>query len=209
MVGEVSSELLYVTGFDVESRHEADFNEWYGAEYLPSMLELPGWLGVRRYECLQGEPAFLDVFDLGPEALDVDVVPAPFRDPAFSRWIRDYRARSWRRVFAAGEDPAEAELINLVTVEIAPAHAAAFDRWYSEKHTPEIIACPGWLGGERFHSTRGKAEVMAIYGLEDAERPFATPEYESVVGWEEHVDHIRGYHGFRVYRLLERIGGPE
>jgi len=204
----VSSELLYVTGLDVESRYEAAFGEWYRSEYLPSVLELPGWLAVRRYECLDAEPAFLDVFDLGAEALDVEVVPAPFRDPAFSRRIRDYRARAWRRVFAAGEDPAEAELINLVTVEIDPAHAAAFDRWYSEKHSPEIVACPGWLGGERFHSVDGESKVMAIYGLEDAELPFATPEYESVVGWEEHVDHIRGYHGFRIYRLLERIGGP-
>jgi hypothetical protein len=48
---------------------------------------------------------------------------------------------------------------------------------------------------------------MAMYGLEDPDRPFASDEYEAVVGWDEHVDHIRGYHGFRIYQLIGRIGG--
>jgi hypothetical protein len=33
-------------------------------------------------------------------------------------------------------------------------------------------------------------------------RPFNSPEWEAAVGWDEHVDHIRGFHGFRVYRLI-------
>ena len=198
-----------MAGLNVERGHEHAFNRWYEFDHLPRVLMRPGWSRVRRYECLEGEPRYLVLFDLEEGALSPGARydAAPFREEPFSRRIRDYHARTWRRTFRSGEDPAAAELINMITVDIEEDHAEPFDRWYSEKHSPEILACPGWLGAERFVSIDGEPRFMAMYGLEDAETPFATEQYESVVGWEEHAEWIRGYHGFRIYRLTGRIGG--
>ncbi len=49
------------------------------------------------------------------------------------------------------------------------------------------------------------ARFVAIYDLEDATRPFSSPEYEAAVGWDEHAARVRGYHGFRIYRLSFEI----
>ena len=45
-------------------------------------------------------------------------------------------------------------------------------------------------------------QYLAIYELDDPRLAFATPEWDSVVGWDEHVEFIRGFHGFHVYELL-------
>jgi hypothetical protein len=202
----VSSALIHVAGLDIERGYEDAFAAWYESEHVPRMLSQPGWSGVRRYECLDGEPRHVAIYDLDEDALDGIASEAPYRDPTFARRIRNYHARTLARIHAQGDDPAEAELINLVTVDMRPEHAAAFSRWYSEVHVPEMLDCPGWLGNERFESLDGDPRFMAIYGLSDADRPFNTEEYESVVGWDEHVEHIRGYHGWRIYRLLSRMG---
>ena len=46
---------------------------------------------------------------------------------------------------------------------------------------------------------------LAIYELEDAERPFNSPEFDQAVGWDEHLPKLRGYHGFRIYRRAEVV----
>jgi hypothetical protein len=203
----VSGAYIHVAGADVERGYEEAFDRWYRSEHAPAALARQGWSRLRRYRCLEGEPQFLSIYDLTEEALDGPLGEAPFRAPEFSRRIRDYHARTWRRIFLTGEDPASADLINLITVDIGPEHAPAFSRWYSEVHMPEIVACPGWLGGERYECLNGDPRFLAMYGLADAERPFGTKEFESVVGWDAHVNHIRGYHGFRIYGLTERLGG--
>ena len=70
---------------------------------------------------------------------------------------------------------------------------------------PEIVACPGWLAGRRFVCTEAPTVFLAIYELEDAERPFNSPEFDQAVGWDEHLPKLRGYHGFRIYRRDEVI----
>ncbi|MGI9557716.1 MAG: hypothetical protein ACR2N5_07230 [Solirubrobacterales bacterium] len=201
------SPLIHVVGLDVQLGIEDEFIRWYDTEHLPTLLKRPGWSGARRYECLEGEPRCLTIFTVGEEALSERMSATPFGDPAFGNQVRDYAARTWRRIFSLGEDPLSADLINLITVDIEPDHAAAFSRWYNEVHVPEIVACPGWLGGSRYESLDGDPRFMAIYGLEDELRPFTSEEHGAVVGWDEHVDQIRGYHGFRIYRLVEEIGG--
>ena len=67
---------------------------------------------------------------------------------------------------------------------------------------PEILACPGWHANRRYECLDGEPRFLAVYDLEDAERPFNSPEWAAAVGWDDHVDHIRGFHGFRVYELI-------
>src|SRR5262245_648059 len=37
-----------------------------------------------------------------------------------------------------------------VTIEVAPAVEAEWDRWHSEVHIPEILAQPGFLGATKY-----------------------------------------------------------
>jgi hypothetical protein len=193
--------LIHLAGLDVEME-EDEFNHWYREEYLPTILARPGWLGARCFECLRGEPKQLTIFDLDPSLQGQRITAAPFHTGiAERRGIRDYHARTYRLIHEAGHHVLPPKLINVVSVDIEDAYADEFSRWYNEVHFPEILGCPGWLGGRRYECTDGEPRFVAIYDLEDAVRPFSTPEYEAAVGWDEHGVHLRGYHGFRIYRL--------
>lgn len=44
---------------------ESDFHAWYAEEHLPLLMEVPGWLRVRRYEQFEGSgPRFLALHDI-------------------------------------------------------------------------------------------------------------------------------------------------
>jgi hypothetical protein len=195
--------LIHLAVFDLDADAEERFTSWYEAEHVPRMLARPGWRRMLRYRCTDGAP-LLSLYELDD---DVAVVPhiseAPFRSGQFAaRGIRNYHARTWREIHSAGSHVDRPEWINVVTVDIEAGHAEEFNRWYNEVHVPEILACPGWNANRRYECVDGEPRFLAIYDLEDDERPFTSPEWRSAVGWDEHVDHIRGFHGFRVYHLI-------
>lgn len=194
--------MIHLARFELEAEAQRDFDAWYEREHVPRMLERPGWLRMRRYRCTDGRP-LLSLYELD-DALPVDpyLSEAPFRSGRFeARGIRDYHARTWREIHSAGEHVESPEWLNAVTVDVADAYAGEFDRWYNEVHVPEILACPGWRANRRYECVDGEPRFLALYDLEDPVRPFNSPQWESAVGWDDHVEHIRGFHGFRVYQL--------
>jgi len=193
--------LIHLAALDIDM-DEGEFDAWYRLDYLPEVLRRPGWLRARCFECLSGEPRLLTIFDLDSGLAGQSINVAPFQYPfAERRGIRDYHARTYALIHEAGRHLDRRDLINVVSVDIGDDHAAEFSRWYNEVHFPEILACPGWLGGRRYECVDGEPRFVAIYDLEDATRPFSSPQYEAAVGWDEHTPHLRGYHGFRIYRL--------
>jgi hypothetical protein len=196
--------LVHLAGFDLEVE-EGAFDSWYEGEHLPAVLSRPGWRGARRFMCLNGEPRFLTLFDLGEDAL----VPGRRVSEGLlaaavveRRGIRDYHARTYRLIHEAGEHRGRPDLVNVITVDIDDQHAESFSRWYNEVHFPEILACPGWRAGRRYECVDGEPRFLAVYDLDDEKTPFSSPEFAAAVGWDEHVAGIRGYHGFRIYRLI-------
>jgi hypothetical protein len=195
--------MIHLAMFDLEPERNAEFGEWYEDEHLARMLEREGWERVRRYQCTDGQP-FVSLYDLADDvATEPPVSEAPFRSDRFAaRGIRNYHARTWREIHSAGEHRSAPEWLNIVSVDIEDSHADAFNRWYNEIHVPEILGCPGWLANSRYECVDGEPRFLAIYELSDPARPFNSPEWDAAVGWDEHADHIRGFHGFRVYRLI-------
>ena len=202
--------MIHVALFELEPALEDDFLRWYEAEHAPSMLERSGWRRMLHYRSMDGQP-FLSMYELDDDLpLQPHLSATPFRrGPFAARGVRNYAARTWREIHAAGTpSPRTAEWINAVIVEIEERDLGPFNRWYNEVHVPEILACPGWRSNRRFACLDGEPSVLAIYELDDPRLAFATPEWESVVGWDEHVEFIRGFHGFRVYELVfERAAG--
>ena len=201
--------MIHLALFDLEPEFEDEFLHWYEGEHAPAMLARTGWLRLGHYRCLDGQP-FLSLYEVDDALTNqLPLSAAPFRDGPFTaRGIRNYHARTWRQVHAAGTPGAKATWINAVTVEVDDRHLEEFNRWYNEVHVPEILACPGWRSNRRYVCLDGESSVLAVYELEDPELAFASPQWESVVGWDEHLEHILGFHGFRVYELLFEQAGP-
>lgn len=199
--------LVHVVGLDVQSGYEEQFDRWYEDEHLPRVLKGEGWLAAHRYRCLEGEPQRLTVFDLdvsGARLAD-GISASPLGNEPVGRRIRNYHARTYRLVHSAGGYSEVPPLINVISTDVARGHEELFNRWYNEVHVPEILACPGWRSARRYRSVDGDPVFLAVYELDDEVRPFATPEYEAAVGWDDQVEYLRGYHGFRIYRLTHTI----
>lgn len=197
------SDLIHVALFDLEPEVEEEFTAWYEAEHIPRMLARPGWRRARRYRCRDGYP-LLSLYELDDQVGNEEgISEAPFRGARFaSRGLRNYHARTWRQIYAAGLTHERPEWINAVTVDVDAAYAEQFSRWYNDVHLPEILACPGWRSGRRYECIDGEPRYLAVYELDDGTTPFASREWESAVGWDAHVEHIRGFHGFRTYQLI-------
>ena len=41
-----------------------EFHRWYETDHIPARMVLPGFLGARRYHALDGDPAYLAVYEL-------------------------------------------------------------------------------------------------------------------------------------------------
>lgn len=198
--------MIHLAVYEVEPAVEQAFVDWYECEHAPAMLSQPGWQSLRQYRCSDGQP-YASIYEVDDELpVEPHVSAAPFRGgPFVARGLRSYHARTWREIRRSGNPPEQRHWLNIVTVDVEDGGAEAFNRWYDAVHVPEILGCPGWIANARYESVDGEPRYLAIYDLEDAERPFSSPQWEAAVGWDEHVDSIRGFHGFRVYRqILER-----
>src|SRR5256885_666518 len=102
------------------------------------MLARGGWRRISHYRCLDGKP-FLSMYELDDDLRQQPPLSAaPFREgPFVARGLRDYNARSWREIHAAGTPSAQPLWINVVSVEIDECDVESFNRWYDEVHVPE------------------------------------------------------------------------
>jgi hypothetical protein len=55
---------LLTVRVDVDRQAEDVFNDWYNLTHLPEVLDCPGFVAAARYECVDGEPRFLAMYDL-------------------------------------------------------------------------------------------------------------------------------------------------
>ena len=93
-----------------------------------------------------------------------------------------------------------ARTILVTSVDIKPEAADEFNRWYNEKHLPEILACPGFVSSTRFECAAGEPRYLAIYELE-GEEALTTPEMQRVRGWGDQFPNVRNFHE-RIYRQI-------
>ncbi|MDO8209572.1 DUF4286 family protein [Conexibacter sp. CPCC 206217] len=202
--------LIHLSLLDVDPAYAESFEQWYRGEHLPRALAQSGAVRALVYGSATGSPDHLTIHELAPgtqAGAELALQLTPFREESIGRRIRNYDAETFRLCDRAGEHDETPALLNVITTEVAPEHAVSFDAWYSNVHVPEILGCPGWRSARRFASADAAARFLAIYELEDERLPFHSPEYDAAVGWDEQVGNLRGYHGFRVYRLSYTVLG--
>jgi hypothetical protein len=196
-------DAVHLVRMDVAADATAAFDEWYRDRFLPLALTSSPWLRATVYACTAGSPGFLVLLRgrIGPgHDKGLAVPPFPWEGEYGPATIHNYEGETYTLVQEAGHPNPREELINLITTEVRPTHAAEFDRWYRDRHVPDILGCPGWLWVQRFRSIDREGRFLAVYGISDEDRPFSSPEYDGAVGWESHVDSLLGFHGFRIYR---------
>ena len=203
--------LIHVATVDVQRGYGEAFNRWYNEVHLPELLECPGWLTARRFECTDGQPRFLAIYELENEkvAFGSERYAEAFGWDEFATRIRNSHGRNYRLIHhaeaigvpsreEAGEDYA---LIHVATVDVQRGYGEAFNRWYNEVHLPELLECPGWLTATRFECTDGQPRFLAIYELENEKVAFGSERYAEAFGWDEFATRMRNSHG-RNYRLI-------
>lgn len=55
---------LLVNAMNVDTAHEAEFNDWYDNEHLPALQAVPGTICARRYKDLSGSHRYLALYHL-------------------------------------------------------------------------------------------------------------------------------------------------
>ena len=91
----------------------------------------------------------------------------------------------------------------VVTAEVDPEVEGEWNRWYDTVHVPDVLACPGVRGGQRYvssgevsESARGTVERTArriyttIYEL-DSPAATTTAEFKAMRGWHQFAPHVR------------------
>lgn len=73
-----------------------------------------------------------------------------------------------------------------VQADVEGEHEAEWNRWYNEKHVPDLLSRPGFLGGRRFARVGDGVGVagplqqyLAVYDLADT-AALNTPEYRAI-----------------------------
>ena len=101
MQEEIGNALLVVT-MEVEPEWQEEFNRWYNEYDLPVLLKAPGFLGVRRFVAVEGEPQYLAVYQLKDEGVVQSEPYTSLRaEIAANSWTKQVRphARSNRTVY--------------------------------------------------------------------------------------------------------------
>jgi hypothetical protein len=91
----------------------------------------------------------------------------------------------------------------IVTAEVDASVEADWNRWYDEVHVPDVLACPGVRGGQRYISSgkavewdraqRRESSAMvytAVYEL-DSPAVVETKEFLGMRGWHHFAPHVR------------------
>ncbi|MPZ23518.1 MAG: hypothetical protein GEU28_08225 [Dehalococcoidia bacterium] len=67
-------DILHMSFFVVEPRFQDELNDWYALEHVTPMLQVPGYLNMRRYQGVEDTRMFMGLLDV--ESLEVAEGPA-------------------------------------------------------------------------------------------------------------------------------------
>lgn len=85
----------------------------------------------------------------------------------------------------------ESPYIYLVEAELEPeADVEEWNRWYDEKHVPELLTVPGFENATRFDDRADPRRFLAAYRLSRPD-PFVEPRYSEVTGWGDWEPMVR------------------
>jgi hypothetical protein len=154
-----------------------DFHRWYETDHIPARMALPGFRGARRYRALDGEPAYLAVYELddldalGGEGYQrLKAAPSALTSDMLSV-VNGFTRFTCEQVSDDGQ-PVYGPYLSAVAFAVPDEYTAAFDEWYSGEHVPRLLEAPDWLRVRRYRVLDGAGGPwthLALHELASAE----------------------------------------
>lgn len=137
------------------------FHHWYDSDHVPARLALPGFVGARRFEVVDGTPKYLAIYELESlAALETDAYRKVKSEP--SQLTRDmlgvvegFTRYSCEQVSDLGA-PVLGDALSVVAFTVPDADVAAFDEWYETEHVALLLLGPDWLRVRRYRVLDGE-----------------------------------------------------
>lgn len=94
--------VILITSVDIADGADADFNQWYDEVHLPEVLACPGFASAARFECTNGQPRYLAIYEL--ESEDALTTPELQRVRGWGELfphVRNFHERIYRQIHSA------------------------------------------------------------------------------------------------------------
>jgi len=150
-----------------------EFHDWYENDHIPARMALPGFQGARRFRALDGEPAYLAVYELDDlEALQTDgyrqlkAAPSALTDRMLNL-VHGFTRFTCEQIADIGE-PIYGDYLSAVAFAVPEEFTAEFDHWYEDEHVPMLLEAGDWLRVRRYRvldGTGGPWTHLALHEL--------------------------------------------
>jgi hypothetical protein len=137
-----------------------EFHDWYENDHIPARMALPGFQGARRFRALDGEPAYLAVYELDDlEALQGDgyrqlkAAPSALTDRMLGL-VHGFTRFTCEQIADIGE-PVYGDYLSAVAFAVPDEFTEEFDRWYEDEHVPMLLEAGDWLRVRRYRVLDG------------------------------------------------------
>jgi hypothetical protein len=138
-----------------------EFHRWYETDHIPARMALPGFLGARRYHALDGDPAYLAVYELDDlDALATEgyqqlkAAPSALTDRMLSL-VNGFTRFTCEQISDVGQ-PVYGPYLSVVAFAVPDEFTDAFDEWYSGEHVPMLLEAADWLRVRRYRVLNGE-----------------------------------------------------
>jgi hypothetical protein len=173
--------LLHIQSDLADPTAEPEFTRWCNEVHHATVLQLPGFLSLRRYERVPGYryaapdgTRFLTVYQVAtPAAVDsphhrehlrTDVA-LPERVAAVLTFLRTIYGQCFPdtgSLTPSGVEPGPEQGIGTavlhVMMDVEPAWELEFNAWYNEEHLISLLAVPGFISARRFADVQWPAD---------------------------------------------------
>jgi len=172
---------VLLSGLSPDMEWEDEFNEWYNEHQIPNRMDVPGFIGARRYRDPE-RPNYLTVYEItGTKVLDSPEYTKVRNQPnARTAWMLANMLETSRylgneisdqRRDDVGDEPSlDAPVLYAVFFSVPDDQADDFNRWYEEEHIPMLLKCADWLRVRRFEIYEGEPQPwshLALHYLAD------------------------------------------
>jgi len=190
MMAEKSALMLIRLGPPPE--REEEWNDWLNNVHIPSRLDnMPGILAVRRFIALEGEPKYLNLWELANADAPTsegyvklrekeDLMP-PDSFEIITRHIPQFSREVYEQIYPEqGEyQMPDTQFVLIVGHDVPADREEEYNAWYTTEHIPAMMQVPGFVTARRFvavKSVPSKAssgspapKYLAVYDLESKE----------------------------------------